>query len=56
MHQKSLGTTGLGLACSSHNANNKLLTACQHWNHDSTCPLHRHHSQLRKSCISNLSC
>jgi len=27
----------MGLAYSSHNANKKLLTACQHWNHDITC-------------------
>jgi len=41
---------GLGLAYSLQNANKKLLTACQHWNHDITClsdwVICRHHSQL----------
>jgi len=41
---------GLGLAYSSHNANKKLLTTCQHWNHDITClsgwAIYRRHSRL----------
>ena len=44
---------GLGSAYSSHNARKKLLTACQHWNHDITClsdwPIYRCHNQLRPS-------
>ena len=39
---------GLGLTYSSHNANKKLLTACQTWNHDITClsnyAIYRRHS------------
>jgi len=51
---------GFGFAYSSHNANKKLLTACQHWNHDITClsdcVFYWCYSQLRQSCCPNLSC
>jgi len=51
---------GFRFSLSSYNANEKLLTACQHSNHDITClsdlPIYKCHSQLRQSCCPNLSC
>jgi len=50
-----------GLACSLLNANKKLLTACQPWNHSNhhkcmglTC--YRCHGELSRTCVPNLSC